>query len=175
MSLRCTFSKKAVTVVFCILECIFFSGLLNGSVWMRELLKEDGYFMGSCNITKHNRITVEDVGSMMGILDTQAGGKRLKNNNDRRTTCVYKKVLRVVSLDEYGKITTTETIKSTLANKHSEKFNISNSTDNNTCSDDISDIEFAIQLVIIITAVLMVPIGIVLDRYGTSPSRISAM
>jgi hypothetical protein len=127
-------------------------------------------------MTKHKTKTVEDVGSMVGFIETRGdSGKSLNHRNDNKTTCVYKKIFKVVKLEDYYKMLSTKgTVGTTMTNIHTD-LNVTNSNVSGLCLDGIKNLEFAIQLIVIGTAVSMFPLGMFLDRYGTSPTRIITM
>ncbi|XP_045171508.2 equilibrative nucleobase transporter 1-like isoform X3 [Mercenaria mercenaria] len=163
-------SKRTVAVVFCVFECLFISGLLNGWMWMHQLLKDERSFMDACNSTKPTLRNTDDSGSLMGILKTQ--DERVNKRKGDKTTCVYKRVFKVISLEEYANMQQITTSMTTL-NADRQTENLNNTV--SECSEETWKHDFVFKLVIIIRNISMFPIGIFLDKYGTSRARIIAM
>ncbi|XP_045171506.2 equilibrative nucleobase transporter 1-like isoform X2 [Mercenaria mercenaria] len=162
--------KKPVTVVFCIFECLFISGILNGWMWMRLILKDEGYFMDACNMTMKTELDTDDTSGLMGHIDKDMKSVKLRKGG--KENCVWKRVLKVVSLDEYAKmqlITTPQTIS------NSDNQSVYVNSTNLKCSDDAQTFDLVIKLVVIIRNILLLPLGIFLDKHGTGKTRIVAM
>lgn len=161
MALPC--GKRFITLVWCILECLFFSGLLNGWTSLQGILKEEKYYLDSCNRTllaalnSHSEaVTVDSVG-IDNPFTTIAEGVRYK--------CVVKKVLRKMTIEQYEQ----------YKKSHSRPSKKPITVDDVYCHEQDDKLEFVVSLVIIIRNILMLPLGIFLDRYGTSRTRIIAM
>ena len=162
-------SKKKVAVVFCILECLFLSGLLNGWMWMKQILKHEDFFL-DCNITRQTFTNAEDTDSLMGILKTKEELK--KNKEGERTTCVYKRVLKVVTYKEYAKM---EHIKKASDDTRVKADSVVVNATDYECSKGTWKIDFVFQMIGIAKDISIFPVGLFLDRYGTSRGRIIAM
>ena len=87
-------------------------------------------------------------------------------------TCIKKRVLKIVTLKEYAEMQE----KRRTQQSNIESFNeiISNQT-NKGCIEGDQALDLVINLVIIIRNIILFPVGIFLDKYGTSKTRIIAM
>ncbi|XP_045171505.2 equilibrative nucleobase transporter 1-like isoform X1 [Mercenaria mercenaria] len=154
--------KQTLTLMWCILECLFFSGYLNGWLWMQQILTEDGYYIEPCNISVSSTlIENERVNNMLKQPFTM-------KHKGRTVKCVYKKVVKVVSVDEYARLEN----ESAKREKDMNKGAPGNALD---CSEQENKLEFVYVVVLIIRNIIMLPLGIFLDVYGSSRTRIIAM
>lgn len=82
--------------------------------------------------------------------------------------CVYKKVLKEISLDEYEKIKN---------EKHSESEHKNEAIEikEYDCFKQTQELDLIFTLVVLFQQLLCFPVGILLDKYGTSRSRIMTM
>ena len=164
MTIHC--GKRALTLTWGILECVFFSGILNGWVWLKQILKDDFYFFENCNVS---------LSTAGPILDYNATFSTV--HNGIKWICMYKRVRIVierVSLSEPP--VTIPTINFTYGTtEHSMSTTTAPSLSTAGCQEQDDSVELIISLVFIIRNILMLPFGIFLDRYGTSRTRIFAM
>lgn len=162
--------KRFVSFTWCVFECLFLTGILNGWSWMQQILTEDGYYIEACNVS----IPVSSVSadsSMFGLLnmDEELHNPILLNHEGLKVKCVYKKVFKVVSLDEYARLEKDNMISP-------EHYDVIDDVNNNVdCSEQADRLEFVFALVLIFKNILMFPLGILLDTNGTSQVRIIAM
>lgn len=190
MALTC--SKRQTTLVFCILECLFLSGLLNGWTWMLQILEDEGYYTDTCsNLTMLDGDAERGGGDMSGLFNAGGGNERddrdmtglfeadggIQNqfihvHNGNTLKCHYKRVLKVVSVEEYANMQrTTHAAPDTEVDVQTVNVN----TTAAKCWKQKDKLEFVITLVVIIRNVLMFPLGLLLDKYGTGRARIVAM
>lgn len=166
MSLPC--GKRSLTLVWCILECLFFSGILNGWTSLQEILKEEKYYLDHCNATlvaELNKVhTHTDIGD---ALQENVGldNPFITVHEGVRYKCVLRRVLKKMTVAEY------EQYKKSKIKPTRKPLHISDVY----CDEQDEQLEFVVSLVIIIRNILMLPLGIFLDRYGTTQTRIIAM
>ena len=168
--------KRSLTLVWSILECIFFSGILNGWIWLQQIFKEDNYFIGNCNVTGVASRT-EDVVS----LTVPESKPPIITLNNERWVCVYEKV-RIIQPE--GHILTS-ILPSTVGTPTPQEVEtitavtvediVSQNSTEVLCWEQDDNLELFISLAFIIRNILMLPLGIFLDRYGTGRTRILAM
>ena len=153
-----------LTLIWCISECLFFSGYLNGWLWMKQILTEDGYFIDPCNITFTNSLIEKQHAD---ILMNQP--IRMTHNNTK-VKCFYKKVVKVVSIEEFALYENRSLQSKDDSNK---KNNIpKNGFD---CDEQNKKLEFVHIIVLLIRNISMLPLGVLLDTYGSSRTRMIAM
>lgn len=163
MGLPC--GKRFITLLWCILECLFFSGLLNGWTNLQEILKEDKYYLDSCNSTLLQSLDHQNDAESFANLQKEYGPDNPFTHitDGVKYRCVFKKVLKTMTISEYNAYKKTHTKKPPVQIKDVY------------CDEQDEKLEFVVSLVIIIRNILMLPLGIFLDRYGTSRTRIIAM
>ena len=168
MTIHC--GKRALTLTWGILECIFFSGILNGWVWLKQIIKDDFYFLEECNITLSTVPPVLDFNTTFSTV-----------HNGIKWICMYKRIRIVIergSLFEPPATSPTQNFTYGTTD-HSMSSTIESTTLSTTtatgCQEQDDRIELIITLVYIIRNILMLPFGVFLDRYGTSRTRIFAM
>lgn len=163
-------SKKPVTLVFCILECLFISGLLNGWTWLQDVLQDEGYYKKSCNDTKLVSLNLHETAGMMSFY--REGSKETKDlpTHQKGKNCRYIRVKKIVTLAEYDEMKEMEK-KSPIINNQTDPANVTAPE----CSSETGDLELFMTVVVIIRNVLLFPLGIFLDMYGTTRARIVAM
>ena len=159
MTIHC--GKRALTLTWGILECVFFSGILNGWIWLRQILKDDFYFVENCNVTYTTATPVPD---------------HFTDIDGQKWICMLKRVRIVVHQES-----STEHVTTPAASAYPvSTINITNDTTEHSlsnlgCPEQDERVELIISLICIIRNILMLPFGIFLDRYGTSRTRIFAM
>lgn len=162
--------KRLVTFIWCVLECLFLSGILNGWSWMQQLLTEDGYYIEACNVSIPVSGASAD-SSMFGMLnmDEELHNPILLNHEGRKVECIYRKVFKVVSLDEYARLEKDNMVSH-------ERYDVIDDVSNKLgCTEQADRLELVFALVLIVKNILMIPLGIVLDVNGTSQVRMIAM
>lgn len=157
MAIHC--GKRTLILTWGLLECVFFSGILNGWIWLKQILKEDHYFVENCNITTQASHV------------TTVSPRTLEYNNGQRLICVTRWIKVVLD----GPIVTPAvTTPNPILNETTKEISGLNLTDP-VCLDQDERLELVISLIFIIRNILMLPFGIFIDRYGTSRTRIFAM
>ena len=166
MAFQC--EKRSLTLVWSILECIFFSGILNGWIWLQQIFKEDNYFVGNCSIPGYPN-NAGDLMSRTGPVSTPP--YIITYSGQQRYICVRQRV-RII---QHGNmISTTAATTKEVEMTSAQEFVSQNSTDV-ACLEQDDNLELLISLTFIIRNILMLPLGIFLDKYGTSRTRIVAM
>lgn len=170
-------NRRPIKILWCILECLFFTGILNGWFWLNNILTEDGYYLDTCNITTialgEPKQARKGVLSMLGIMGSDEGFEDPLYTvyNGRKVKCVYQKVLKVISVQEYEKMKVNSSSRSHLSGPADQKHSIHSIF----CDKQIETLKFVVCLVVIIRNVFVLPTGVFLDRFGTIRSRIVAM
>lgn len=148
--------KLSLSLLWCALECLFFSGYLQGWLWIQDILTEEGYFRDACNISSSNSVIGKsDMYPMLHQTVTMM-------HNGRLVKCVYEKVTRRVSLEQYAII-------------QKEKDKNEKSVSKSVCLKQSDKLEFIHVLVLVIRNIIIFPLGIFLDIYGTTKIRIIAL
>lgn len=148
--------KLSLSFLWCALECLFFSGYLQGWLWMQDILTEEGYFRDACNISLSSPIVGNS--DMYPMLHQTVA----MMHNGRLVKCVYEKVTKRVSLEEYAII-------------QKEKDKNVKSVSSSVCLKQKETLEFIQVLVLVIRNIIIFPLGIFLDVYGTTKIRIIAL
>jgi len=165
MALPC--GKRFITLSWCILECLFFSGLLNGWTTLHSILKEERYYLDSCNLTLFNALNSPDVTNSVERSHQDFGidNPFTEIHEGVKARCVVTRVLKRMTLTEYERY---KKMRSRPSKKPVTVHDV-------YCDEQDEKLEFVVSLVIIIRNILMLPLGVFLDRYGTSRTRIIAM
>ncbi|XP_062590493.1 equilibrative nucleobase transporter 1-like isoform X1 [Saccostrea cucullata] len=140
----CCCNKRHVTFVWALLECLFFTGVIFGWVWLTVTLRRDAFFLDLCNVT----FSEEDISNGQSLSETIQDSSR----NGRRSNC-----------------RTTST--TTLAPQDFENRLPFNGTQY-FCDEQEDRLNLLYDVIIIIRNVLILPVGIFLDKYGTTRSRL---
>ena len=158
MALHC--GKRSLTLTWGVLECVFFSGILNGWIWLTHILKEDYFFVENCNITIFPHTSVNTVSPSISAMNSTIIHYDV---HGLRWICMYKRI---------GPTTTTA--KPLVTVQPPQQVYTGNVTDT-VCLEQDDRLELLVSLIFIIRNILMLPFGIFLDKYGTSRTRIVAM
>lgn len=167
MALPC--GKRPVTLVFCICECVFISGLLNGWVWMQQILKDEGYYADTCNVTRLSSSKSENTGGMIGFLSVRNEGTKDMHKDIKGKHCKYVRVNKIVTLTEYAEMKR----KKEEVIKNNQTFDSNKTVPD--CSTENGGLDFVITVAVVSRNIFMFPLGIFLDKYGTTRARIIAM
>ena len=62
-------------------ECLLIAGILNGWMWMQEILKDEGYFMDKCNDTLNAIVDADGIGDFNDLSFTRRD-KNITMNKD---------------------------------------------------------------------------------------------
>ncbi|KAJ8312384.1 hypothetical protein KUTeg_009757 [Tegillarca granosa] len=162
---KCECNKRHVSLVWALLECVFFTGLVFGWTWLSASLRRDGYFLDYCNVTFDINFDLTlDEGTLIPKpespkelnpdLITNVENSRLQSNKQRKKKCRKKKIS-----------TTTKEPKENIApwkTNDTQYF----------CDKQESQLELMNAIVLIIRNALILPIGFFLDSYGTTRTRL---
>lgn len=159
--------KQTIMVVWGLLECLFFTGVVFGWLWLVQILKYDNYFIDLCNNT--NATLAE-----YPRRDTHSVNKNsypICSGHPRDSLpCLDLLSLSENASHEKGNRTIDGYRTSPVAAIHS-KMN-----QNESLCTDIDDI-FGLfnSLIYTIRNILVLPAGIFYDKYGTMRSRLLAV
>lgn len=138
----CCCNKRHVTFIWAAFECLFFSGVIFGWVWLTVTLRRDAYFLNLCNVT-----FPED------FLKDQSQNEDLQNGSrKRRPNC------RTTS--------TTTTVP-----PETEYLLPFNGTQY-FCDEQEDRLDLLYGIVIIVRNLLILPVGVFMDKYGTTRTRL---
>lgn len=137
----CCCSKRHVTFVWATLECLFFTGVIFGWVWLTVTLRRDAYFLDLCNVSLS-----EDISKDL-----------TKNEVLQDSPRKYRPKCR---------ITTT-----TVAPWEVEYRLPFNGTQY-FCDEQEDRLDLLYVVIIIVRNFLILPVGIFLDKYGTTRTRL---
>ncbi|KAL4223526.1 hypothetical protein ACF0H5_016997 [Mactra antiquata] len=168
-----------ITFIWCVLECLLIAGMLNGWIWLKMIMTEEKYFLHECS----RNITVMDTPSMNHLSGVIPGPGMMGEHLDkpfeiddekgRKMKCFYRKVLKTLTIDEYTAL---------YPNEHDVKNEQGSTRGDETvarelqrCPEQESKLEVVISCVTLIWYTLLLPFGILLDKYGTCRIRILAM
>ncbi|KAK3585370.1 hypothetical protein CHS0354_004645 [Potamilus streckersoni] len=160
MPIRC--SRKKVTLIWGLLECIFFSGLINGWFWMQQVLKSEEFFLDVCNTS-----LIRDLSDLFQKYDTHDVPFPPRSDTSGvtyRRKCVYR---RKDNNEIITMLPTTTEVNFMTAVAH--KINISEDI---FCKEQDERLGLLQSVVIIARNVLALPVGIFLDHYGTTKTRL---
>lgn len=157
----CRCAKRQVTLVWAVLECLFFTGIVCGWTWMAQILKYDGYFLDKCNITDISFMHTYTVGE---LTDTGPLLERKVDVKGPRRKCYPRKKKGNEKLLPLNDLKPPSDFLR-------QSFNLSDVF----CDDQEDSFDLMINLVLLIRNVLALPFGIFLDIYGTTRTRLLAV
>lgn len=137
----CCCSKRHVTFVWATLECLFFTGVIFGWVWLTVTLRRDAYFLDLCNVSLS-----EDI------------------SRDLTKNEVLKDSLR----KDRPKCRTTTTTVAPGEVEYRLPFNGTQYF----CDEQEDRLDLMYVVIIIVRNFLILPVGIFLDKYGTTRTRL---
>lgn len=137
----CCCSKRHVTFVWATLECLFFTGVIFGWVWLTVTLRRDAYFLDLCNVSLS-----EDI------------------SRDLTKNEVLKDSLR----KDRPKCRTTTTTMAPGEVEYRLPFNGTQYF----CDEQEDRLDLMYVVIIILRNFLILPVGIFLDKYGTTRTRL---
>ncbi|XP_060582882.1 equilibrative nucleobase transporter 1-like isoform X2 [Ruditapes philippinarum] len=156
--------KQILALIWCISECLFFSGYINGWLWVKQIVKEDGYFIEPCNISLAKTVISKE------HVDILMNQPIRMTHNKTKLKCFYKKVVKVVSLEEYAIY---ENKSKILKNTFDKGNNITFSGFD--CDEQENKLELIHIIVLLFRNITLLPLGVFLDAYGSSKARIIAL
>ncbi|OWF36376.1 hypothetical protein KP79_PYT16165 [Mizuhopecten yessoensis] len=159
---NCSFNKRHLTLIWAIMECLFFTGIVFGWSWLSVTLRRDRYFLDLCNITLEDEVpeiipnTVLNT-DMLTELDTPVIRTNINKNKPRRK-CRPRKKHR------------TTTPPPEPMYELYDPFPLNDSR--YFCDEQEERLEMGNAIVMIIRHGLLLPLGIFLDAYGTTRTRL---
>jgi len=184
MGLQC--EKRLVTLVWCGLECFFFSGLLNGWILLQAVLQHEGYYRTECfngtlaRLSSDHLPTEQSSASSINLFDTNKPFEYTVNG--MRRTCVFKRVLKIITVEQYAQYqqstrVTKQPTDEQSANSAPEISAIIDWTPANDtrCGQQTTALETRMLAVLLVRDVLMLPLGVAMDHLGTSRTRLISM
>lgn len=167
--------KQWLPFTWCVLECLLFSGILNGWLWMEHILIEEKYFLDECNFTSLSDVSLgspeeADMPGLMNVKNLNKGDVQTTKNGRK---CILKKVYKTLTMEEYAEYMA----RNRLADQKEELDTVVEKEEEIIlyCTEQRDELNLIITLVLIICHILMLPIGVLFDQYGTSRTRIISM
>ena len=170
---RC--SKTCVMFVWGMLECLFFSGLLSGSHFVKDALQSDGFFRKVCCSLDNTTISHEPAGSNVpnfnSSLTTTAG-----QDGSSVTTRTFTGETLAVSMDNrptQHTIRMQQNLPPRPTAYNSALENMTRYAQCRRCQSDALALVFDVSNCV--AKVLLLPVGCMFDLYGTLKVRLVAM
>ncbi|XP_048251805.1 equilibrative nucleobase transporter 1-like [Haliotis rufescens] len=165
-------SKRACTLTWSVLECVFFAGVVLGWSWLMVVFRSDKYFVDLCNITDL------DLGPgelLKGIYQTTTKAPvrrkpcRKPNRRQRDVTEDVQVYSAYYTNLKHASTVAVYDVTTVAANEEAEN---STRKDFIGCWEQNEQLRVLFALVVIIRDVLVFPIGIFFDKYGTTRTRL---
>ncbi|XP_067671820.1 equilibrative nucleobase transporter 1-like [Haliotis asinina] len=165
-------SKRACTLTWSVLECMFFAGVVLGWSWLMVVFRSDKYFLDLCNITDLNLGPREPENDIYQTTTKAPVRRKPCRTPTRRQRDVTEEVQVYSAYYTHLKHASTVAlydVTTVAANEDSEN---STRKDFIGCWEQNEQLKVLFALVIIIRDVLVFPIGIFFDKYGTTRTRL---
>ena len=154
--LEMTCTKRHVTFVWALLECLLFTGLIFGWPWFLSTLRRNKYFLGVCNVTLPDEVQKFSEIENEKTVQIPAGYPGFDGQNTKPRKC-------------RPRTTTTAT-----TDGPSVYYDfMSNYT--YFCDEQEEKLEVIHAVVFLVRNALVFPLGIFLDMYGTTRTRLLTM
>ncbi|XP_048733549.2 equilibrative nucleobase transporter 1-like [Ostrea edulis] len=138
----CCCNKRHVTFIWAAFECLFFSGVIFGWVWLTVTLRRDAYFLNLCNVT-----FPED------FLKDQSQNEDLQDGSrKRRPNC--------------------RTTSTTTTFPPETEYLLPFNGTQYFCDEQEDRLDLLYGIVIIVRNLLILPVGVFMDKYGTTRTRL---
>lgn len=162
---KCECNKRHVSLVWALLECVFFTGLVFGWTWLSASLRRDGYFLDYCNVTSETNLdlalderTLQPNSEPSNEINmdplTNVESSRVRFKKPRKKKCRKKKI----------PTTTPEPRENIVRWKINDTQYF--------CDEQENSLELMSAIVLIIRNAMILPIGFFLDSYGTTRTRL---
>nr|XP_022336589.1 solute carrier family 43 member 3-like isoform X2 [Crassostrea virginica]XP_022336590.1 solute carrier family 43 member 3-like isoform X2 [Crassostrea virginica] len=138
----CCCNKRHVTFVWATLECLFFTGVIFGWVWLTVTLRRDAYFLDLCNVT-----LPEDLSSDSLPKEALQEGSEPVRRKCRTTTTTEM---------------TTPEVEYFLPFNGTQYF----------CDEQEDRLDLLYGVIVIVRNLLVLPVGFFMDKYGTTRTRL---
>ena len=152
-------NKRNISLIWVVLECLFFTGIVFGWSWLTVALKKDRYFLDLCNVTFPNHEI--NLGSYVNpdpLSETEIEIKPIPNT--KRKCRVRKKFQNTTPNPEIN-----------LEQFYRYPFNESYYF----CDAQEERLELINAIIVIVRNIFVLPIGILFDVYGTTRTRLIAV
>lgn len=171
-------SVRFISLIWCVLECLLISGMLNGWIFMKEILRDEDYFTGGCNWSIHSRKTgLDDLNPRTLVLEDSVMGFGIdvnkpitKTRKGKEMQCFYKRVLKTLSFSEYEIL-----LNESKSYYHNSSTATIRKAEKRMCDEQNVYLETIISCVHIARNILMLPIGMLMDNFGTIRFRIISL